>query len=142
MQTEEENWIKSQREYAREYLHEQGVEHLGIGEYPAFHIYPYLALWAVQSKRSPGWIGWWTITGDLPADYISSSDGRHPREALSAFAQHWHELSNYMLRGETHPKYKIGTQDSWPKLGDLLQHRAKIIQRYADDDEIWASSEA
>ncbi|MGH7973864.1 MAG: DUF4826 family protein [Limisphaerales bacterium] len=133
----EDSWIEAERRRAEEYLREQRCEHLGVGEYPAFHVHPYLALWAVLSKRSPGQIAWWVVTGDLPADYISSSVGRNPREALRAFARHWRGLSGYMLRGVPHPDYGIGTPDQWPELGNLLRRRADIMQRYADDDEVW-----
>jgi len=134
MRDDEDRWIDAERKHAEDYLREQGVDHLGVGEFPAFHVHPYLALWAVQSKNAPGWIGWWTITGDLPADYISSTEGRHPR---GAFARHWREVSGCMLRGEPHPNYRLGAPNEWPELGDLLRRRAEIIQRYADDDEIW-----
>jgi hypothetical protein len=142
MADEEEIWLEAERTRAQDYLREQRVEHLGVGEYPTFQLHPYLALWAVQSKRSPGSIGWWIITGDLPADYISGSEGSHPRDALRAFARHWLEVSNFMLRGEVHPDYSIGTPDRWPKLGDLLRRRAEIIQRYADDNGIWTEDAA
>ena len=55
-----------------------------MAEYPAFHLHPYIALWAVHSKISLGWVGWWTITGDLPTDYISSTEAREPSEAMRA----------------------------------------------------------
>jgi hypothetical protein len=142
MPDDENSWIEAERKHAEEYLREQSVEHLGVGEYPAFHVHPYLALWAVQSKRSPGAIGWWAVTGDLPADYVSGSEGRHPRDALRAFARLWREASEFMLRGEPHPDYNIGTPEQWPKLGDLLRRRAEIIQRYADDDEFWTDTVA
>ena len=135
MPNDEDSWIEAERKHAEDYLREQGVEHLGVGEYPAFHVHPYLALWAVQSKSSPGAIGWWA--GDLPADYISRSEGRHPREALQAFSRHWLEVSGFMLRGEEHPDYRIGKPDQWPELGDLLRRRTDILQQYADDDGIW-----
>jgi len=137
MPNDEDIWIEAERKRAEDYLRDQRVEHLGVGDYPAFHVHPYFALWAVQSKSSPGWIGWWAVTGDLPADYISSSEGRHPRQALRAFAKHWREVSGFMLRGEPHSDYRIGTPDQWPEFGDLLRRRAEIIQGYADNDEIW-----
>lgn len=137
MKDSEDKWIQDQRENAEDYLRVQQVQHLGVGEYPAFHVYPYLALWAVRSLRFPGRVGWWVITGDLPSDYVSSDEGRHPREVLRAFALHWQELSSFMLRGEEHPDVRIGTPDQWPMLGDLLSRRARILQRYADDEEIW-----
>ena len=142
MPEDEDIWIAAQRNYAEDYLREQRVEHLGVGEYPAFHMHPYLALWAVQSQCSPGWIGWWVVTGDVPADYITAGERRHPREALRAFAHHWQELSAFMLRGEEHPDVRIGTPDQWPELGDLLRRRAKIIHGYADDDELWTEDMA
>ena len=82
-------------------------------------------------------MGWWAISGDLPTDYVSRGKIAHPREALRAFAHHWREMSDYMLRGEEHPDVKIGTPDQWPELGDLLRRRAQGLQSYADDDDIW-----
>ncbi|MEW6743974.1 MAG: DUF4826 family protein [Planctomycetota bacterium] len=123
MRDDEDSWIEAEPKHAEDYLREQRVEHLGIGEDPAFHVHAYLALWVVQSKCSPGWIGWWVVTGDLPADYSSASEGRHPQEALRAFARHWQELSGFMLRGEEHPDLRVGTRDQWPELGELLPRR-------------------
>ena len=137
MSKSEDTWIASQRKIVHEYLERERVDHLGVGEYPAFHVHPYVAVWAVQSKQSPGWVGWWAISGDLPTDYVSRGRIAHPRTALRAFAHHWRELSAYMLRGEKHPDVKIGTPDQWPELGDLLLRRAQILQTYADDDDIW-----
>ena len=137
MSKSEDTWIASQRKVVQEYLEREGVDHLGVGEYPAFHLHPYVAVWAVQSKKAPGWVGWWAISGDLPTDYVSRGKIAHPREALRAFAHHWREMSDYMLRGEEHPDVKIGTPDQWPELGDLLRQRAQGLQSYADDDDIW-----
>lgn len=137
MSKSEDTWIASQRKVVQEYLERERVDHLGVGEYPAFHVHPYVAVWAVQSKKAPGWVGWWAISGDLPTDYVSRGKIAHPREALRAFALHWREMSDYMLRGEEHPDVKIGSPDQWPELGDLLRRRAQILQSYADDDDIW-----
>jgi hypothetical protein len=137
MSKSEDTWIASQRKVVQEYLERERVEHLGVGEYPAFHVYPYVAVWAVQSKKAPNWVGWWAISGDLPMDYVSRGKIAHPREALRAFAHRWREMSDFMLRGEEHPDVKIGTPDQWPELGELLQRRAQILQSYADDDDIW-----
>jgi hypothetical protein len=64
----EDNWIRSQRKTEEEYLKRQRVDHLGVGEFPAFHVHPYVALWGVQSRKAPGWVGWWAISGELPSD--------------------------------------------------------------------------
>lgn len=138
IQADEDLWISAERDRVNEYLEKQRVEHLGVGEFPAFHIHPYLSLWAVQSKRRPGWVGWWVISGDLPSDYINSESAKHPREALRVFATRWQEVSSFMVRGEVHPDYSIGSPEQWPELGDLLQKRAEILQSYADNDNVWS----
>jgi Domain of unknown function (DUF4826) len=134
----EDEGIANERMRVEEYLRRHGVDHLGVGEFPAFHVQPYLALWAVQSKKSPGWIGWWAISGDLPTDYISSNEGRHPREALHAFAGHWVKAANAMLDGKKYADYSIGTPEQWPELGKLLKRRARVIRRFAADETLWA----
>jgi hypothetical protein len=135
--TNENQWVASQRKGVEEYLKRERVQHLGVGEYPAFLVRPYLAVWAVQSKRAPGWVGWWAISGDLPTDYVSRGKIAHPREALRAFARKWREVSEYMLLGKKHPQIRIGRADQRLELGDLLRRRAQILQSCADDDAIW-----
>jgi hypothetical protein len=131
-------WLLKQRKTVEKYLRAEHVDHLGVGTYPAFCVHPYLALWAVQSKQRPGWVGWWAISGDLPTDYISSSRRRTPRAALRGIARQWREAARYMLQGRPHPDYQIGTPEDWPELGDLLRRRARIIQSWVDDATLWS----
>jgi hypothetical protein len=135
--TNENLWVASQRKVVEEYLKRERVQHLGVGDYPAFHVCPYFAVWVVQSKRAPGRAGWWAISGDLPTDYVSRGQIAHPREALRAFARKWREVSEYMLLGKEHPQIRIGRADQRLELGDLLRRRAQILQSCADDDAIW-----
>ncbi len=130
-------WIKAQRRAVVRYLRRERVDHLGVGDYPAFHVHPYFALWAVQSKKAPGSIGWWAASGDVPIDYISGTRVAHPRAALRAFARKWREVSGYMLRGQEHPNVMIGDPEQWLELGDLLRRRARILRHWVQDEEIW-----
>ena len=138
----EEEWIATQRQHVSHYLAAEQVDHLGVGAYPAFHVHPYLALWAVQSRGSPGAVGWWALSGDVPSDYISGSDASHPREALRAFARHWHDWSAHMLRGDAHPDYQLTGGPESPELGDLLRRRAQLLAQFADDEEAWSHTTA
>ncbi len=137
MSKSEDKWISAQRKVVEEYLRREGVDHLGVGEYPAFHVHPYLAVWAVQSKKAPGWVGWWAISGDLRTDYVTRGKIAHPRQAIREFAQRWREVSEYMIRGEAHPDVRIASPNEWPRLGPLLRNRADILQRYVDENDIW-----
>ena len=133
----EEQWCAEQRSAVAAYLKEQKVDHGEIGEWPAWHLAPYVGIWAIESKATPGWVGWWVISGDLPTDYISADTVRHPREALQAFASTWAEVAGCMLRGEPHPSINIGTPDQWPALGELLKRRAELLAQFAEDDAGW-----
>src|SRR6185369_5787854 len=104
---------------------------------PAWHVPPYLAVWAIESNINPGWVGWWAISGDLPTDYISAEKVKHPREAIRTFAAVWAEVAGYMLRGEPHPAIKIGNPEDWPVLGDLLKRRWELLAQFAEDESIW-----
>ena len=130
-------WVEQERQKVLDYLVSQNCDHAGVGEWPAFHIDPYVALWAVQSTSHPGRIGWWAISGDLPTDYMNSSSGYHPRDALRHFSAEWHSVAEYMNRGEEHPRTKMGRPALWPTMAPLLQSRANILKDYADDDGLW-----
>lgn len=134
---EEEVWVARERQKVLDYLITQKCKHAGVGEWPAFHVDPYVALWAIQSVSHPGRIGWWAISGDLPTDYMSSDSGYHPREALRHFSTEWKDIAEYMKRGEFHPKTKMGKPELWATMSPLLESRAQILKEYADDNDLW-----
>lgn len=133
----EEAWVAEQRNTVANYLQREGVQHGAVGEWPAWHLQPFVAILAIESYVAPGRTGWWAISGDCPTDYLSFADADHPREAMRHFARQWAELSSFMLRGEPHPETTIGTPDQWPELGDLLKRRAELLHNYAANDSIW-----
>ncbi len=133
----EEEWVSAERQKVIAYLERQGCRHGGVGEWPAFHVDPYVALWAVQSLETEGYIGWWAISGDVPTDYMSSSSGRHPRDAMRHLSTEWQSISDFMASGEAREGYMIGTPETWPDLAPLLKSRAEMIREWADDDDLW-----
>ncbi len=135
---DEERWVLSERTRVEAYLKQENVEHLGVGEWPAFHVCPYLALWAIQSKATPSWVGWWVISGDVPTDYISSKNAKHPREAISEIISRWTKVSHDMIEGNKSSDCVIGQPKDWPELGELLRQRVSILQSFVDDDAFWA----
>lgn len=132
-------WWRRQREVVVAYLAREGVDHAGVAEDPAFDVHPYVSLWAVQSRRAPGWVGWWAIAGDLPTDYVSSADGRTPRDALRALSRRWTDVAARMARGEHDPDVTIGTQEQGPQLAELLRRRAGLLAAWAADDARWGA---
>src|SRR5688500_7591498 len=88
----DEAWCDAQRNIVADYLSLQGVEHGRIGEWPAWHVPHCAAVWAIESKIRPEWIGWWVISGDLPTDYCSAAEvesPQHPRKAIRVLAERW-----------------------------------------------------
>jgi hypothetical protein len=59
---------------------------------------------------------------------------------MRAIATGWLEVAAFMKRGEPHPTMTIGTPASWPELGPLLEARARLLLRFADDDGVWPTS--
>ena len=130
-------WLAEQRGNVARYLQGEGVQHRGVASEPEWFVAPYVSVWTVESMKAPGAVGWWAISGDLPTDYLSGHDATDARSALAQFARRWREVSGSMLRGEEHPTVRIGRTDDRRELGDLLSRRAQIIERWADDDEMW-----
>jgi hypothetical protein len=53
----EERWCESRRVEVVDYLRREGVGHRRVGEWPAWHVAPYVSVWAVESRTRPGWVG-------------------------------------------------------------------------------------
>ena len=134
----DEEWVVAQRDTVVAYLAAEGVAHGQVGDWPAWHLSPYIAIWAIESLRAPGCVGWWVISGDLPTDYISSVDAHDPRAAMRQFAKNWADSAAHLLDGRQPPGTTIGSVAD-PVLGDLLQRRSATLKSWANDDEVWNS---
>ena len=134
----EEAWCDERRAGVCEYLRGQGVAHGRIGEWPAWHIAPHVSVWAIESGKTPGAIGWWVISGDLPSDYITGNDAEDPRQALRAFAGRWQEAAERMSEGSCPAEIEIGrTLNERKPLAPLLHSRATLLADWAERDELW-----
>lgn len=133
----EAQWIAEQRETVEDYLQREECHHRGVSREPVWHVAPYVAIWTVESLRSPGATGWWAISGDVPTDYLSAHDAHDARSAMAAFADRWHSDSGHMLRGQEPPETHIGPPEQTKELGDLLRRRAQTLKEWAEDDDFW-----
>ena len=136
----EEQWCQRQRDIVTNYLRSQKVEHGRVGEWPAWHVVPYVSIWAIESLARPGGIGWWVICGDLPTDYISSADVKppqHPRKAMRVFARNWLEVVKAWKDGREVENTRMGDPSSHDEMGPLLESTAKLLIEWTDDDSLW-----
>lgn len=138
----EDAWCEERRIEVAAYLKEKRLPYRGIGEWPAWHVAPYVSVWAVESASEPGWVGDWVICGDLPTDHVGKAEAEDPRAVVRAFARRWGEAAPFLARGEAHLEVRIGrTAEERKSLAPLLESRAKLLARWADDDEIWEELE-
>lgn len=137
----EEKWCADQRTQVAAYLAKEKVVHGEIREWPAWHIAPIVSVWAIESKKSPGWVGWWVISGDLPCDYVSADEIKHPRDAVRAIAESWLEQSELMARGETGANVSIGPPEEWSSLAPMLSGRASSLLEMVNDDDVWTEDD-
>ncbi len=134
---EEQMWSDGERARVIEYLRREGVEHGEVGDWPAWHIWPYVAVWAIESVRSPGWVGWWAVSGDLPTDYIACGAERHPREGLLDIATRWKRAAETWSENKSVEGWSVGVPEDRPMLAPLLATRAKLLLSWAADDDLW-----
>lgn len=135
----EEHWCDECRRIVTEYLAKQGLVHSEVGTWPAWHVAPYVSIWAIESLLAPDHVGWWAICGDLPTDYLSAATIKHPRIALLAFAEIWKEVAECMVKGVPHPDTSIGPSQPNPELASLLESRSDVLRRFAEDDSLWGT---
>ena len=135
---DENAWHEACRDRVAQYLKDQGVVHGRIGEGPAWSVPGVMSVWAVESGRAPGRVGWWVLCGDGPTDYVSSKDIRSPREAVRAIAQRWQVACGYLARGEAPPDFELGSPDSRRQLAPLLESRAALLLQWVAEDAIWS----
>ena len=134
----EKQWCADRRAEVERYLASEGVKHGRIGDWPAWHITPYVSVWAIESNVKPGWVGWWVIAGDLPTDYVSATKIKHPRKALQAFADRWERHCKSVRAGTATPEMSIDDSAGTPEdLVPLLESRSKMLASWAHDDSIW-----
>ncbi len=132
-----EDWVKQQRKIVIAYLMNECIDNPNVGEWPAFEVAPHFAIWAVESKRIKGKIGWWAFSGDCPTDYVSESGKCHPRAALKDLIKSWKECIPYMKQGRQAPSTKFGTEANVKELGSLLEKRISILEDWYGDDGLW-----
>lgn len=131
----EEAWCVAERARVTQYLAVQRVVHGAIGDWPAWHVTPHVAIWAVESVARPGWIGWWAISGDVPLDYISAADipaPQHPRKAIRAIASRWRESAETSLRAPSTEHTPLT-----PDLAQQLKSRAELLLTWSDNAALW-----
>jgi hypothetical protein len=136
----EERWCFEQQRVVAEYLRAQNVKHGRIGDWPAWHVAPVASIWAIESLIRPGSIGWWVICGDLPTDYISAAalkPPQHPRKAMRTFAQNWLDVVEAWKLGKVIKKTQIGDLESNQKLEPMIESRALLLMKWADNDSLW-----
>lgn len=137
----EQHWCEEQRGVVADYLLSQSVKHCRIGDWPAWHVAPYVAIWAIESLARPEWIGWWVICGDLPTDYISSADVKppqHPRKAIRVIAERWLKQAKAWMDSRDYEGIRIpGAHSHEKELAPLLATRANLLIEWADNDSLW-----
>lgn len=131
---EEECWCAARRAAAIAYLDRELTVHGQVGQWPAWHEAPYVAVFAVESVVAPGHVGWWVVCGDLPTDYCSGTNVHTPREALEAIAISWRDAIAQTAAGDE----EIFDSTLPASLAPLLAIRAKLLLDIAADASNWS----
>ncbi len=138
---DEEKWIKNERHSVIQYIKRNVEEYGNIGEWPAFHIAPIIAVWAVESKKTPGWVGFWAFSGNLPGDVIQrnwNDKGDNPRKALSRMNDVWRTYIKHLEIGNNPPNVNMGIDGSQRMdMAKMLNDKVKMFDEMVNDDDLW-----
>ena len=137
----EEDWCAQQREHVEWFLDQQPITPGRIGEWPAFHIAPYMSLWAVESGVTPDQLGWWVITGDVPTDYFSAMELHHPREVLASAADRWQMLLDNIKAGKEDDSISLPGLAENPGLQEILRVRIELLRKTYNHEALWVQFE-
>ena len=135
--TEEEAWCAGERQRVVAYLKAETLVHGEVGNWPAWHVRSCVAIWAIESVKKPGYVGWWAVSGDLPTDYTTCGLERHPREGLRDIAARWRHAAECWAANKPVEGWSIGCPEDRPTLGPLLAARAELLMSWAADDNLW-----
>lgn len=133
----EERWCKERQAQVLAYLQAEKIAHGRVGEWPAWHIAPYVSIWAIESADRPDWVGCWVVCGDLPTDTIPADHYEHPRDALRAIAKRWLDVAARMRRGEAHPDLRFSSAQAPEELMPILERRGAILLNWSNEDACW-----
>ena len=114
-----------------------GVIHGAISDEPLSYAPDLACVWAIEHPGSPGTVGWWAISGDLPTTYYSATDIPDPRSFLRAVSQHWRAATDAMESGDPPAELTVGAPKDWPRLIPILRSYAGILETWAEDDDAW-----
>jgi hypothetical protein len=135
-EAEYDDWASQERSRVNAYLEGEGISSPNV-EWPAFDIAPHFAIWAVESKQVPGSVGWWAFSGDCPTDYVSEDGSCHPRNALKLLLNKWTAYVVALKAGMQPEGIRFGTGADLEDLGDLLEHRVRLLSEWVREDRLW-----
>jgi hypothetical protein len=130
-------WFAERRDEAIEYLARHGVKHGRLHDVPAWHAYPRFSVWAIESEKAPGFVGWWVVCGDCPTDYVTCTGDRTPRSAVEMIEARWREAVAFLEQDVQHPDFVVGQRADARKLAPLLASRAECLRQLLADDSVW-----
>jgi len=128
--------LTGRRDEVLTYLSHQNVEHGQVSEHPAWEEIPCTSIWPIESKKTPGNVGWWVIAGDHPTDYVSAKEIKEPRFACEAIAKGWLEICSCSREGKEHPEMNIDFDGS-SELVKMLESRANLLLKWVADETNW-----
>jgi hypothetical protein len=132
-----DQWCAKHREQVIAYLSDEGFRSPAVGDWPAWNVAPFVAVWAVESVEHPGTVGWWAVSGDFPTDYTTCSGDRNPRQALRDIGDRWQEAAAHWADGKPAEGFQLRNAAHEHELAPLLAARAQLFLDFAGDDRNW-----
>ncbi|MBI2380088.1 MAG: DUF4826 family protein [Gammaproteobacteria bacterium] len=135
---DERAWEQSQYARALKYCTDKGLRVVQLDKRNSRVLPPYVALWLVSVSDYADKI--WVLTGDLPADHVSSKAAAKARDALKHFSLSW-QLKAESLGAELRAgRFSLGSAENQAKYASLLVHRAHHLYVLTEEEGLWAKA--
>lgn len=134
-------WLNDRRSDLIHYLQSRGIQHELIAAEPYWSVIPRSSIWIIKPFASSHPRAWYGIAGDHPTDIVTVNQvSEDPRQILKHFADKWLSAAQKLINGEDDSDFRIQNTDQRESIGELINDRAKRMQKWIEDDYLWVGS--
>lgn len=133
-------WLAERRKDLHLYFASRNLIHGRMPEQPEWSVIPRTSIWTIASLGTPGFDGWYGIAGDHPTDVVPLNYFNGDlRNVLSHFVVKWQRTAERLKQGDDYGDFRIERFEERPRIGELIEDRARRLQKFLEEDAIWDS---
>lgn len=134
-QFNERQWNQEQYARALKYCADKGLRVGRIDQRSSRVLPPFVALWQVSVLDYSDKL--WILTGDLPADHVTTKAAPTARDALRHFSLNWQMKAENLVADLNRGRVSLGSPEGQMTYARMLVSRAQSMYGMAEDESLW-----